>query len=106
MWFLLGEDYESDELLSADLRKALTSTLLPQIAHEVKDCFATQDLVAHVSTHHDGRLVMQDGGGVAWPDGQPRIDGTGSQFFIPNLIKVLFSIIEDFPLTHHQKTET
>lgn len=80
MWFLLGEDYESDELLSADLRKALTFTLLPQIAHEVKDRLATQNLVAHVSTHHDGRLVMQDGGGVAWPDGQPRIDGTGSVF--------------------------
>lgn len=73
--FLLGEDDEPDELLGADLSKALTSTRLPQIGHEIKDRLATQHLVAHVDTHHDGRLVMQDGAGVAWPDGQPKTDG-------------------------------
>lgn len=74
MWLLLGEDYESNKLLRADLREALISTLLPQVDHEVEDSLTTQHLVAHVSTQHDGRLVLQDGGGVAWPDGQPRKD--------------------------------
>lgn len=82
MWILLGEDYESNKLLGTDIREALISTLLPQVGHKVKDRLTTQHLVAHVSAQHDGRLVLQDGGGVAWPDGQPRIDGTGSLFFI------------------------
>ena len=50
---LLGEDYESNKLLSADLREALISTLLPQVDHEVKDCLTTKHFVAHVSTHHN-----------------------------------------------------
>lgn len=74
MWILLGEDYESNELLSADLSKALISTLLPQVAHKVKDCLTTQHPVAHVSTQHNGRLVAQDAGGVARPDDQSRIN--------------------------------
>lgn len=90
MLLLLSEDYESNELLRTDIRKALISTLLPQIAHKVKDRLTTQHLVAHISTHHDGRLVTQDGAGVAWPDGDPRIDGIGSHFFIPNLMKSIF----------------
>lgn len=73
MWILLGEDDESNKLLGANLMEA-TSTLLAQVVHEVEDSLAPQHLVAHVGTQHDGRLVPQNGGGVAWPDGQPRID--------------------------------
>ncbi len=58
MWIILGEDHESDELLHADLREALTSTLVPQVAHEVQDRLAPQNPVAHVSAQHDGRLVL------------------------------------------------
>lgn len=73
MLILLGEDYESNKLLGTDLWEALLSTLLPQVYHKVKDCLTAQHPVAHVSTQHDGRLILQDGGGVARPDGQPRI---------------------------------
>lgn len=68
MWIVLGEDYESNELFSADLKEALISTLLPQVAHKVKDCLTAQHPVANVNTQHDGRLVVQDAGGVARPD--------------------------------------
>lgn len=36
--------------------------------------------MAHVSTHHDRRLIIEDGTSVAWPDGQPRIDRKGPIF--------------------------
>lgn len=68
MFFLLSEDYESNELLSTYIRKALTSTLFPQVAHEVEDRLTTQHFVGHVSTHHYGGLVLQDGAAVAWPE--------------------------------------
>lgn len=73
MQILLCEDYEPDKLLLTDLSKALTSTLLPQVDHKVEDCLTAQHLVAHVSAHHDTGLVLQDVGGVPWPDGQPSI---------------------------------
>lgn len=72
MCILLGEDYQSDELLSADLGEALVSTLLPQAAHKVEDCLTAQHPVADINTQHDGMFVVQDGSGVAWPDCQPR----------------------------------
>lgn len=85
MCILLGEDYQSNELLSADLGEALVSTLLPQAAHKVEDCLTAQHPVAHINTQHDGMLVVQDGGGVAWPDRQPRTGGRGAHFnSIPN----------------------
>lgn len=70
MWILLCEHYESNKLLSADLREALLSTLLLQVDHKVEDCLTAEHFVTHVNTHHDCWLVLQDGGGVAWPDGQ------------------------------------
>ncbi len=51
---ILGEDDESNQLLGADVREALTSTLLPQVAHEVEHGLTPQNLVAHVCTQHDG----------------------------------------------------
>lgn len=73
-WFLLGEDNESNELLSTDIRKALISNLLSQVTHEVQNCLTTQHFVAYISAQHDAWLVLQDCGGVAWPNSQPRIN--------------------------------
>lgn len=103
MWILLCEDYESDELLRTDVREALISKLVPQVDHKVKDRLTAQHLVALVDTQHDGRLVPQDGGAVAWPDGQPRIAGTGAKCVIPNLIKQLFAVISDCPTNEFRK---
>lgn len=67
----LSEHYESNQLLRTDLRETLISAPLSQVGHKVQDRLTTQHLVTHISTQHDGWLVMQNGGGVAWPDGQP-----------------------------------
>ena len=80
MQILLGEYNESNELLCTDISKAFSSTLLPHVAHKVEDRLTAQHPVAHVSTQHDGRLILQDGGGVAWPDGQPRTDRCNFSF--------------------------
>lgn len=62
----------------------MVSTLLPEIAHEVQDRLTAQHLVAHISAQHDGRFVVQDGGGISWPDGQPMTEKKGSSILITN----------------------
>ena len=69
--FLLGEDHESNKLLGTYLGEALGSALLSQTDHDVQNRLTAQHLVADVDTQHDASLVLQDGGGEAWPDGQP-----------------------------------
>ena len=49
MWILLGEDYESNKFLGADLRETVSPTLLPDVDHKVKDSLTTQNFVAHIS---------------------------------------------------------
>lgn len=70
---LLCEDYEADELLGTDFREALGSILLSQTGHKVQHSLTAQHLVADISTQHDAGLVLQDGSGEAWPDGQPGV---------------------------------
>ena len=72
---LLGENHESNELFGTYLREALGSALLSQTDHEVQNRLTAQHLVADVGTQHDVGLVLQDGGGEAWPDCQPGVGG-------------------------------
>lgn len=70
-FFLLGEDDVSDELLGTDVIEAIHPHLVPEVDHEVKNSLTSQDFVADVSAHHDGRLVLENVCGEAGPDGYP-----------------------------------
>ena len=76
MNLLLGEDNQAHQLFGAGIRKALVSTLLLQIGHEVKNGLTAQDFVAHIGTQHDTGLVLHYVGHKARPDGEPEQGGT------------------------------
>lgn len=69
---LLCENDLTNKLLGTDVSVAFSSTLLPQTDHEVEHRVTTKHLVTHVGAHHDGGLIIEDGGGVPRPNCQSK----------------------------------
>lgn len=51
---------------------ARLSELLHHVIHEVQNSLTAQDFVADVSAQHDGGLILENVGGKAGPDSQPK----------------------------------